>query len=178
MKNILCSVLVPFFAASAATAAGDADFVKDLAALRADASGPVRAVKPPEPSFQAVIEKDERGEYVRVSGYINFIGTGWMPSNGGYTHINFSGWTTLKDPSGRITSNSVSISFSEGVWANPNQHIFQTVRPNVTVSFYKDGQYAGSTTVSGYISVSGWPSSSFINVSGSGYLEGSLYLTE
>ncbi len=119
------------------------------------------------------------GQYYQVSGYVNLNGNGWMPGNdGGYTSVNLTGWATFRDSTGKVTSNSTYISTSVSLWVRPNQHVFQTVWPNVYVQFYKDGKMVGSTSMSGSISVSGWPSSNFFSLSGSGYLSGSIYVQE
>ena len=119
------------------------------------------------------------GQYYQVSGYVNLNGSGWMPGNdGGYTSVNLTGWATFRDATGKVTSNNTYINTSVSLWVRPNQHIFQSVWPNVYVQFYKDGRMAGSTSMSGSISVSGWPTSSYFSLSGSGYLSGSIYVQD
>jgi hypothetical protein len=178
MKKTLSFLVLSVLAVSAASAAGEAEFGKGLAVLKAEVAAGAPDLQLPEPDLKAVIVREGKREYVRVSGHVNLSGTGWMPKDGGYTSINFSGYTTVRDSSGRVTSNSVRVSVYEGVWLRPNQYVHHSLRPNVSVSLYKDGKYVGSTYVSGYISVSGWPSSSYVSLNGSGYLEGSLYITE
>ncbi len=120
------------------------------------------------------------GQYYQVSGYVNLNGNGWMPAgdNGGYTSVNLTGWATFRDSSGKVTSNNTYINTSVSMWVRPNQYVFQSVYPNLYVQFYKDGRLVGSTTMNGSISVSGWPSSSFFSLSGSGYLNGSIYVQD
>ena len=122
----------------------------------------------------------KRGQYVQVSGYVNLNGNGWMPSgdNGGFTSVNLTGWATFRDSSGKVTSNNTSINTSVSLWVRPNQHVFQSVYPNLYVQFYRNGRPVGSTSMNGSISVSGWPSSSFFSLSGSGYLSGSIYVED
>lgn len=120
------------------------------------------------------------GQYVQVSGYVNLNGNGWMPAgdNGGFTSVNLTGWATFRDSSGKVTSNNTYVNTSVSLWVRPNQHVFQTVWPNLYVTFYRNGKMVGSTSMNGSISVSGWPSSSFFSLSGSGYLNGSIYVED
>lgn len=178
MKKILSVLILSVFAASAATAAGEAEFGRGLAVLKAEIAAGAPGLELPEPGLKAVIVREGTREYVRVSGYVSLSGSAFMPQDGGYASFSFSGYTTVRDSSGRVTSNSVRISSYEGIWLRPGQYVHHSVRPNVSVTLYKDGQYAGSTYVSGYISVSGWPSSSYVTLNGSGYVEGSLYITD
>lgn len=119
------------------------------------------------------------GRYVQVSGYVSLHGNGWMPGNdGGFTTVNLTGWATFRDSSGKVTSNNTYINTSVSLWVRPNQHVFQTVWPNVYAQFYSNGKPVGSTSLNGSISVSGWPSSNFFSLSGSGYLNGSIYVED
>jgi hypothetical protein len=101
-----------------------------------------------------------------------------MPQGGGFTSVSLSGWATFQDSSGKVTSNQTYITVPASMWIYPNQYVFQTVWPNVYVQFYKDGKPVGSTYMNGSISVSGWPSSNFVSLSGSGYLNGSIYVED
>ena len=119
------------------------------------------------------------GQYVQVSGYVNLNGNGWMPGNdGGFTSVNLTGWATFRDSSGKVTSNNTYVNTSVSLWVRPNQHVFQSVWPNLYVTFYRNGRMVGSTSMNGSISVSGWPSSSYFTLSGSGYLNGSIYVED
>lgn len=178
MKKIVSVLILSVLSASAAAAAGEAEFGRGLAVLRAEIAAGAPGLALPEPGLKAVIVREGAREYVRVSGHVSLSGSAWMPQDGGYASFNFSGYATVRDSSGRVTSNSVRISSHEGIWLRPGQYVHHGVRPNVSVSLYKDGRYAGSTHVSGYISVSGWPSSNYVTLSGSGYVEGGLYLAD
>ncbi len=178
MKKTIFFLLLPVLAVPAAMAAGEAEFGKGLAVLKAELSAGAPDLKLPEPQMKAVVVREGNREYVRVSGYVSLSGSAWMPQDGGYASFNFSGYTTVRDSSGRVTSNSVRVSSYEGIWLRPGQYVHHSVRPNVSVTLYKDGKYAGSTYISGYISVSGWPSSNYVTLNGSGYVEGSLYIAD
>ena len=122
--------------------------------------------------------KQTKGQYVSLSGYVNLRGSGFIPSNGGYMSLYMSGSFTMRDFSSGVTTNTVYLNENVSFWANENQYINQSVYINKYVSLYKDGRYVGSTTISGSISVSGWPSGNYLNLNGSGYLRGSFYLNE
>ncbi|MCX5785978.1 MAG: hypothetical protein NTX59_09845 [Elusimicrobia bacterium] len=152
----------------------DADFAKNLNAVAVTAAQNVKsdtapAIKP---------AKSRTGQYFQVSGYVNLNGNGWMPQGGGFTSVSLSGWASFQDSTGKVTSNQTYITTQASMWIYPNQYVFQTVWPNVYVQFYKDGKPVGSANMSGSISVSGWPSSNFVSLSGSGYLNGSIYVED
>ncbi|HBE87806.1 MAG TPA: hypothetical protein DDW67_01500 [Elusimicrobia bacterium] len=178
MKKTIFALVLSAFAVPAVMAAGEAEFGKGLAVLKAEVAAGAPDIKLPEPELRAVVVREGTREYVRVSGYVSLSASAWMQQDGGYTSFNFSGYTTVRDSSGRVTSNSVRISSYEGIWLRPGQYVHHSVRPNVSVSLYRDGKFVGSTYVSGYISVSGWPSSNYVTLNGSGHVEGSLYITE
>lgn len=119
-----------------------------------------------------------KSQYISLSGYVSLRGSGFMPNNGGYTSIYMSGSFTMSDIYSGVTTNTVYLNENVSFWANENQYINQTVYITKYVSLYKDGRYVGSTNISGSISVSGWPSSNYLNLNGSGYLRGSFYLNE
>ena len=58
------------------------------------------------------------------------------------------------------------------------QHVSQTVLHNIHATFYRKGKLAGSTNMTGSIPVSGRPSSNYVTLSGSGYLNGSIYVKD
>jgi len=95
-----------------------------------------------------------------------------------FTSVNLTGWATFRDSSGKVTSNNTYVNTSVSLWVRPNQYVFQTVNPNLYVTFYRDGKIVGSTYMNGSISVNGWPSSNFFSLSGSGYLNGSIYVED
>ena len=119
-----------------------------------------------------------KGQYISLSGNVSLRGSGFIPSNGGYISIYMSGSFTLRDFSSGVTTNSIYLNENVSFWAKENQYISESVYINKYVSLYKDGRYVGSTNISGSISVSGWPSSSYVNLNGSGYVRGSFYLNE
>lgn len=122
--------------------------------------------------------KAKAGQYVQVSGYVNLTGSAPVPQNGGYTMVNLTDWAAFRDASGKIISNWTYISVPASMLIRPNQYVFETVRPNIYVQFYKDGKYIGSANMTGSISVNGWPNGGFVNLNGSGYLDGAVYVND
>lgn len=169
MKKILFSLIAAACAAQTASAA-EQSFAEQLV-LAPAAQQEIKVPEAPAPV--------KAGRYVQVSGYVNLNGNGWMPGNdGGFTTVTLTGWVTFRDSTGQVTSNNEYISVPVSLWVRPNQYVFQSVYPNVYAQFNYKGRPAGSASMSGSISVSGWPSSNFFSLSGSGYLSGSVYVAD
>ncbi|MBI4350453.1 MAG: hypothetical protein HY550_03345 [Elusimicrobia bacterium] len=174
MKKLILTAACGLFAAGA-FAAEKPDFTEAAFAKQLGAVASAPEVKVPE----ARPARAKAGRYVQVSGYVNLNGSGWVPgANGGYTSVNLSGWANFRDSSGQVTSNNSYINTHASMWIYPNQHVFQTVWPNIYTTFYRNGKPVGSTSMTGSVSVSGWPSSNFVSLSGSGYLSGSIYVED
>ena len=173
MKKILLAAACALYAGSLYAAGFDLNSAGMLDQIKVSAPE-VKVPEAPKPA------RAKRGQYVQVSGYVTLNGNGWMPSgdNGGFTSVQLNGWATFRDSSGKVTSNNTYINTSVSLWVRPNQYVFQSVNPNVYVQFYKDGRPVGSASMNGSISVSGWPSSSYFSLSGSGYLSGSIYVED
>ena len=178
MKKLILTVAASMLSANvfaaSATGASDADFAGKLNAITATAAENIAADKT---EIQKPAKAETKtGSYVQVSGYVNLTGNAWMPQNGGYTSVTLTGWANFRDNTGKVTSNNSHINVMASMWIYPNQHVFQTVWPNVYVQFYQDGKYVGSTNMTGSISVNGFPSSNFVSLNGSGYMNGSIYV--
>ena len=170
MKKTVFALVTGLCAAQALNAA-ELAFTDQLSLI------PVAAAEVKIPEAPPVRAKN--GRYVQVSGYVTLNGTAWMPgATGGFTSVTFTGYTSFGDNSGQIISNGNYISVYDAMWLYPNQYVFQTVRPNVYATFYRDGRLVGSTNMSGSITVTGWPSASSAYLSGGGYLSGSLYVED
>lgn len=172
MKKLILAAACAFMAGSL----NASEFALNTGCALDQVSVSAPALKLPESPKPGVAKTSS---YVQVSGYVNLNGNGWMPgTDGGFTSVNLTGWATFRDSSGKVTSNNTYINTSVSLWVRPNQHIFQSVYPNLYVTFYRNGKAVGSATMNGSISVSGWPSSSFFSLSGSGYLSGSLFVED
>lgn len=171
MKNITFALVLGIFAAGTVSAA---DFNLDSVTLAQISAAPV----PPAPAAQPPL-RVKTGRYTQVSAYVTLNANPWMPANGGYTSANFTGWATFRDATGQVTSNNTYINTSASLWLRPNQNVFQTIRPNVSVQLYYKGKPAGYATMSGSINISGWPGASgMVNLNGSGQLSGSIYVED
>ncbi|MEI7529358.1 MAG: hypothetical protein WCK76_10480 [Elusimicrobiota bacterium] len=179
MTKLILTLTVSMLSANAfaaqPVAISDADFAGKLNAITVTAAENISADKVEIAPAKA---ETKTGRYVQVSGYVNLTGNGFVPQNGGYTSVTLTGWATFRDYTGKVTSNNSYINVMASMWIYPNQYVFQTVWPNVYAQFYQDGKYVGSTNMSGSISVSGFPSSSFVYLNGSGNLTGSIYVED
>jgi len=172
MKKLILTAVCALFAGSLSAA----EFQINGASLLDQVSVSAPDVKLPAAPAPA---RARTGQYVQVSGYVSLNGNGWMPgTDGGFTSVSMTGWATFRDASGKVTSNNTYISTSVSMWVRPNQYVSQSVWPNLYVQFYRDGRPVGSTSMNGSIMVSGWPSSNFFSLSGSGYLSGSIYVED
>ncbi len=177
MKKIILTAVCGLFAANLSAAEklnfSDAAFATQLSAAVA-----APAVKMPEVQKPA---RARAGRYVQVSGYVTLNGSGFLNGTGtgaSYTSVTLNGWASFRDSSGQVTSNNSYISVPASMWIYPNQYVSQTVWPNVYAQFSYKGKPAGSTSMSGSIMVSGWPSGNYVSLNGSGYLSGSIYVED
>jgi hypothetical protein len=113
---------------------------------------------------------------VRVSGNVSLTANAFFPQNGGFASVNLTGWASFRDSTGKITSNNTYVNVMASMWIYPNQYVFQTVWPNIDVPLYQDGKYIGSAMMTGSVSVTGFPSGSFVYLNGNGYLNGDIYV--
>ncbi|HNW43109.1 MAG TPA: hypothetical protein PKI19_01300 [Elusimicrobiales bacterium] len=175
-KKFILTAACALFAADAFAAQkpefSSLDFASQVSVVSAAAQAAPAAIPAP------VCAKARIGRYVQVSGYVTLTGNGWMPQGGGYTSVSLTGWATFRDSSGQITSNNTYINTSASLWVKPNQSVFQTVWPNVYAQFSRNGKPLGSANMTGSVSLSGWPSSSYFSLNGSGYLSGSIYVED
>ena len=173
MKKLILTAVCGLFAANLSAAEKlnftDASFAKQLSAVTSAPEVQLPEAKP---------ARAKAGRYVQVSGYVSLSGNGFISGTGGYTSVPLSGWASFRDSSGEVTSNNSYINEYASMWIYPNQYVMQSVRPNVYAQFSYKGKPAGSTYMTGSITVSGWPSGSFVSLNGSGYLSGSIYVED
>ena len=175
MKKIILTAVCGLFAANL-SAAEKLNFTDAAFAIQLSAAAAAPAVNLPEVLKPA---RARAGRYVQVSGYVTLNGSGFLYGTGAsYTSVTLNGWASFRDSSGQVTSNSSYISVPASMWITPNQYVSQTVWPNVYAQFSYKGKPAGSTSMSGSIMVSGWPSGNYVSLNGSGYLNGSIYVED
>jgi len=133
--------------------------------------GQAIAVPAPKPA------QPKAAGYVRISGYVTFSGNGFVSHTPGYISLNFTSNVNLCDSSGQVCSGYTAVTSWANLYVNGN-FVNDWLRPNASAAFYKDGRYVGTTQLSGTIPVSGWVNGNWVNISGSGYLTGDLYLTQ
>lgn len=176
MKKILLTAVFALCAANVYAAQkpdfSSEAFTRQLTAVPAAAQAAADALPAPVPARAKI------GRYVQVSGYVTLTGNGFMPQGGGFTSVTLTGWATFRDGSGQITSNNTYINTYASMWLRPNQSVFQSVSLNVFAQFTRNGKPLGSSNMTGSVSVNGWPSSNYVMLNGSGYLNGSIYVTD
>lgn len=175
MKKFILALVPCLFAGSlcaAPQASADYGFTAGLNAITVSAP----EVKVPEVKTPV---RARTGRYVQVSGYVNLTGNGFVSGpNASYTSITLTGWASFRDSSGQVTSNNSYINTMAYMWITPNQYVFQNVSPNVYAQFYYKGKPVGSANMTGFISVSGFPSGNYVSLNGSGNLTGSIYVED
>ncbi len=128
-----------------------------------------------EPPQEPVLAAGTR--LIRLSGHVWLRGNAHVPNGSGYAHVHVSGWTTLRDQDGRTLSGSVTVSDYVSVWVNSN-YVTAWAHPSAYVSVYEGGKYLGNVRVEGTITVSGWNNNGWVDLSGSGNVDGQLYVNE
>ena len=88
-----------------------------------------------------------------------------------------SGSANFCDSSGQVCSDYADITTSVNIFVSGDS-VNDSVRPYVSVSFYKAGRYVGNGQLSGQIPVSGWVRGNWAYINGSGYLTGDVFITE
>lgn len=148
----------------------DTDFSKNLSSIKVSL-GDVGLEK-------TSISYVKAGQYVSLRGYVSLNGGAFVPVNGGFVNVNLTGWAQLVSSDYKVKTDNQYISVYASFLVNPNQYVFQTVYPNVSFSVYNEGKYIGTVYPRDPISVSGWATGNYLNLSGSGYLNASIYLPE
>jgi hypothetical protein len=115
---------------------------------------------------------------IRLSGYLTLNGSGYSSGHSPFATVTVNGWTTLRDQDGRTLNGQIHFTDTNTYHASGGGHVSGTAYPRAYVSIYRNGKYVGSVTVSGTIYVSGWKNGDWVNLSGSGYVDGSGYITE
>lgn len=115
---------------------------------------------------------------VRLSGNVRLDGNGYAPNGNGYAHVSLSGWASVRGADG-VQSGQFTVRHTAGVFVNENRrHYSEYVRVSENVPIYKDGRYIGSAWITGSIWVSGWMNGNWLHLSGSGPLDGSIFLRD
>ncbi|MCX5793304.1 MAG: hypothetical protein NTY45_13980 [Elusimicrobia bacterium] len=178
-RKLIAAAVFALFAANAYAAQktdlSSMDFAQQVNVLSAAAKAAPAAVPAPAPARKIA----RTGRYVQVSGYVNLNGNGFISGpSGGFTSVPLSGWGTFRDSSGQVTSNNTYINQYASMWIYPNQYVFQTVYVNVYAQFTYKGKSVGSSNMTGSVSVSGFPSTNYVSLNGSGNLSGSIYVED
>ena len=140
-----------------------------------------QSFRQPRPSFKLSLPKPvpkrpmitTQYRSTRVSGYIDLHSNSYVPNTPGFVNVDFSGYANICDSTGKICTGYIPITFVSTIFINDN-FVSAVVRPDVPVSFYKDGRYIGTTQLTGNIPVSGWLNAGWARLNGYGALTGDL----
>lgn len=156
--------------------ASDAAFFSTLNGIKSAAvqAEPVQ-IKPQK--AEPVSRSGKAVRYVRVSGRVTLNGSAFVSEGSNFVSVNLSGFTNISDASGRITSGMVSVSHWSHLYIS-NSWVSDWVRPSFYVSFYENGRYIGNAQISGSFYVTGNVTGTWLYISGSGMIDGTLAVRE
>ncbi len=128
----------------------------------------------PKASFKA-------SRNIRLSGNVRLSGNAYAgQGRTRYVSIYVDGWASVYGADG-VQSGQFRVSERVGIWVREGtSHYSEYVRISQNVPIYKNGKHIGSTYIGGSIRVSGWKtaSSSWLRLSGSGSLSGSIFVRD
>jgi len=111
---------------------------------------------------------------LRLRGFVTVDGSGFVPQHSSWATITVSGYTTLQDQDGHYLRGDIRVEETRTYYVSGN-YVSDWARPYAYVNIYDNNRLLGSTRVEGSISVSGFKNGDWLNLSGSGYVDG--YLT-
>jgi hypothetical protein len=115
---------------------------------------------------------------IRLSGHVWLDGSGYVGQGQRHAMVTVSGYTQLQDQDGKWLNGQIRVSSTDSYWIN-GSHVSGWARPYAYVNIYSNsGKFLGSVNVSGSIHVSGWANGSWLNLRGSGYVNGSGTINE
>lgn len=183
-RSILFPLVVSFLAASASAlptpeelraAAGAA--LQDLAGFKPRVAVAFYAQQVDQPQAQPPA-KQGQSVTLRLSGHVWLRGNAYVPQGSSFASVPVSGSTTLYDQNGRMLNGMVYVNDTVSVFLGAGDFVSAWARPYAYVSIYDNGKYLGSARIDGSINVSGWRRSGWLDLSGSGYVAGTLTYTE
>lgn len=182
MRNLILLSLLCLAPASRAQAAGVSESLRGFSDAAWTSLSHFKPVRPKTLSLlqlPAAVSAAKTGtRVIRLSGYLNMHGNGYVhPGGSSYISVTLTGWTTLRDDEGRTINGSVYFSDTNSYFVS-GSHVSGWARPYAYVTLSENGRTLGTARVDGSISVSGWVSGSSVNLSGSGYVSGTLYVSE
>lgn len=172
----LCSSLAaPAWAGSVeALPSGAAEAFQSLASFRLQ--NPVRRLEARTVKVAPRAVKAAGSQYITLRGHVTIQGSAYVPTIPGFASINFSGSTQLQDSTGHYLSGYVTVSDYSSIFVS-GDFLNGFARPSANVGIYKDGKYLGTVRVEGSIPVNGWINNKWVHASGSGYVQGSAYIS-
>ena len=115
---------------------------------------------------------------IRLSGHVWLDGNGYIGQGQRMATVTVSGYTQLRDQDGKYLNGQIRVSSTDTYWIN-GSHVSGWARPYAYVNVYSNsGKYLGSVYITGSIMVSGWANGSWLDLRGSGYVDGTGTITE
>ena len=115
---------------------------------------------------------------MRLQGYLDLRGQGYVPHNSPWASITVSGYTELQDQDGHWLRGNIRFEDTHTYYINGN-YVSDWVRPYAYVRVFDDqNRLLGTCRVEGSISVSGFKNGDWLNLDGSGYVNGTLTYQE
>ena len=178
MKTLLLAVValscaVAASAESLESARAASSLTPSAAALGALKFKPAAVATPAkEPKVSEKSQKTQK--LLRVSGFLTLNGSA-MHTGAGYVPVPVSGWVNLTEDTGAPISGGVYMNGTawvsvSGAWASG------WAAPQAYVTLTENGRVLGTMLVQGNIPVNGFVNGSWINVSGSGYVSGQMWV--
>ena len=153
---------------------------RSLAGLQAPRVPPGVARRTPEAAARPVqrldlpaVVRPQGAHYLHLHGYVNLNGSGFIPRGSGWATITVSGWTNLQDQDGHYLNGDIRFDDTSTYFVSGN-YVSGWAHPYAYVNVYDNGKLLGTTRVSGTVSVSGFRNGDWLNLSGSGFVDGDL----
>jgi hypothetical protein len=178
MKTLLLAVICTAVAVAASAESLESARAASALTPSAAALGALKfkpaAVAAPAKEPKASEKSDKAQTLLRASGFLTLNGSG-MLTGSNYVSIPVSGWVNLTEDSGAPISGGVYMNGTawvsvNGSWASG------WVTPQAYVTLTENGRALGTMLVQGNISVNGFVNGSWLNVSGSGYVSGQMWV--
>lgn len=140
-------------------------------------SGIPPRIAPPQPVELIGSNKIKGTRTLRLRGFVTVNGSGYVPQHSSWANITVYGYTSLQDQDGHYLRGDIRVEDSRSYYISGN-YISDWARPYAYVDIYDNGRLLGTTRVEGSIMVSGFKNGDWLNLSGSGYVDGFLTYQE
>jgi hypothetical protein len=175
------ALLLACLLAAAPAAAAPSEAGRASAAASFSAVMPFKAAFVPRLTAKDGVKADVKTtgtKQIRLSGHVWLQGSGYAGQGQRAVTVTVSGYTQLRDQDGKLLNGDIRISDTNTYWLN-SSHVSGWARPYAYVNIYSNaGKYLGSVSISGSIYVSGWHNGGWLDLRGSGTVDGSGTINE